>query len=317
MVEILKDPKVDWIGAKKIFIGIAIFFLLLGAVSVTIRGFKLGVDFSGAPLRVSNASASSNDEAAISIRQHAIRLMAKEPAEKDNVVPATVVRQIELIRRLMGQGYTIQEIQSEFVFLGSEIDGVARQLQRVIEAMERAAATRAAASSPTDVIGLTSGVKQVTAGRNFSCALTTAGGVKCWGSNAYGMLGTGDISMQKGPFDVSGVVAGVKEIATGEMHTCALMAAGGTLLCWGYNQNGQLGNNPTSIGINENSPSPVAVTGLSGVLHVAAGKRGLGRRKIGLRQLALASIGHRELRINLWCVRLTLHGDTQQRDRFV
>jgi alpha-tubulin suppressor-like RCC1 family protein len=47
---------------------------------------------------------------------------------------------------------------------------------------------------------------------------------------------------------------------------------GGTLLCWGYNQNGQLGNNPTSIGINENSPSPVAVTGLSGVLHVAAGK---------------------------------------------
>jgi iron(III) transport system ATP-binding protein len=68
-------------------------------MSNVVRGKRLEggrVDFSGAPLRVSNVSAGPNGEAAISIRQHAIRLMANEPAEKDNVVPATVVRQVFL-----------------------------------------------------------------------------------------------------------------------------------------------------------------------------------------------------------------------------
>jgi hypothetical protein len=54
--------------------------------------------------------------------------------------PATIVRQVELIRRLMAQGYTIAEIQQEFVFLGGEIDGLGKQLARVLEAMARAAA---------------------------------------------------------------------------------------------------------------------------------------------------------------------------------
>src|SRR5687768_10484425 len=56
--------------------------------------------------------------------------------------PATIVRQVELIRRLMAQGYTIAEIQHEFVFLGGEIDGLGKQLTRVLEAMTRAAGQR-------------------------------------------------------------------------------------------------------------------------------------------------------------------------------
>ncbi|HLF84947.1 MAG TPA: protein translocase subunit SecF [Blastocatellia bacterium] len=47
MVELFRDPKIDWIRAKKFFIGITIFLLLLGAVAVQIRGFNLGVDFTG------------------------------------------------------------------------------------------------------------------------------------------------------------------------------------------------------------------------------------------------------------------------------
>src|SRR5689334_14877977 len=66
--------------------------------------------------------------------------------------PATIVRQIELVRRLMAQGYTIQEIQEEFVFLGSEIDGVARQLRRLLQAIERAAAPRERDARVDDVI---------------------------------------------------------------------------------------------------------------------------------------------------------------------
>jgi hypothetical protein len=51
--------------------------------------------------------------------------------------PATIVRQIELVRRLMAQGYTIQDIQREFLVLGSEIDGLSRQLSLVFDGVER------------------------------------------------------------------------------------------------------------------------------------------------------------------------------------
>src|SRR3989442_14957741 len=50
MVELFRNPKIDWINAKKFFIGITIFLLLLGAISVQIRGFNLGVDFTGGTL---------------------------------------------------------------------------------------------------------------------------------------------------------------------------------------------------------------------------------------------------------------------------
>jgi preprotein translocase SecF subunit len=50
MVELLKEPKVNWIGLKKPFIGLTILLLLIGAISVQINGFSLGVDFSGGTL---------------------------------------------------------------------------------------------------------------------------------------------------------------------------------------------------------------------------------------------------------------------------
>lgn len=50
MVELFRNPKIDWLNAKKGFIGITIFLLLLGAVAVQLRGFNLGVDFTGGTL---------------------------------------------------------------------------------------------------------------------------------------------------------------------------------------------------------------------------------------------------------------------------
>ncbi len=44
-------------------------------------------------------------------------------------------------------------------------------------------------------------------------------------------------------------------IATGDYHTCAIVAGGG-VKCWGLNDYGQLG-----IGINTNQNSPVDVAG--------------------------------------------------------
>ncbi|MGH9761417.1 MAG: hypothetical protein ACREDR_24835, partial [Blastocatellia bacterium] len=47
MVEIFVNPKIDWIAAKKYFIGLTILLLVAGAISVLVRGFNLGVDFTG------------------------------------------------------------------------------------------------------------------------------------------------------------------------------------------------------------------------------------------------------------------------------
>lgn len=54
--------------------------------------------------------------------------------------PPGVVRRIDLIRRLMSEGLTIEEIQTEFPFLGGEIDALHRQLDRVLSGIERSVA---------------------------------------------------------------------------------------------------------------------------------------------------------------------------------
>ncbi len=54
------------------------------------------VSFAGVPLRVSGGPLKAGSEAAVSIRQHQIELFAKEPAVKDNVIPAKVQRQVFL-----------------------------------------------------------------------------------------------------------------------------------------------------------------------------------------------------------------------------
>lgn len=56
--------------------------------------------------------------------------------------PATVIRRIEMIRRLMGQGYTIEEIQTEFFFIRGDIEELSRSLTRVYGAIERALGVR-------------------------------------------------------------------------------------------------------------------------------------------------------------------------------
>ena len=50
MVELFRNPKINWLNAKKFFIGVTIFLLLMGAVAVQVRGFNLGVDFTGGTL---------------------------------------------------------------------------------------------------------------------------------------------------------------------------------------------------------------------------------------------------------------------------
>jgi hypothetical protein len=111
--------------------------------------------------------------------------------------------------------------------------------------------------APVAVTGLSSGVSAVAAGDAHTCALTTSGGVQCWGDNQYGQLGNNSTTESHVPVAVTGLSSGVSALAAGGDHTCALTTAGG-VQCWGDNANGQLGNDSTT-----NSDVPVAVMGLS------------------------------------------------------
>ena len=72
---------------------------------------------------------------------------------------------------------------------------------------------------PVDVSGLASGITAIGVGYYHTCALTTAGGVKCWGSNYWGQLGYGTIN-RRTPVDVDVLASGLALAAGGE-HTCA------------------------------------------------------------------------------------------------
>jgi len=95
--------------------------------------------------------------------------------------------------------------------------------------------------TPVDVIGLTYGVLKISADGGQSCALTTGGGVSCWGNNKYGQLGDGSGQQRDIPVQVIGLTSGVSDVAVGWNHACAVISGGG-LECWGWNYYGQLGD---------------------------------------------------------------------------
>ncbi len=133
--------------------------------------------------------------------------------------------------------------------------------------------TRTSTTAPVDVIGLASPTAMISAGIDYTCALSTSGGIQCWGDNHSGRLGApttdmcGVTTCTSVPIDVTGLQSGIVEITTGRGHTCALTVLG-AVKCWGRNQWGQLGNGTTSPSI-----SPTDVSGLSsGVVSISAGE---------------------------------------------
>ncbi len=121
-------------------------------------------------------------------------------------------------------------------------------------------------SIPVNVTGLAGGVTALSAGLGHTCALLSNGAVQCWGYNVYGQLGDATTKSRSTPVPVAGLVSGVKSIAAGYYHTCALLNSG-IVQCWGYNANGQLGDGTTT-----HRSAPLNVTGLAdGVKAISAG----------------------------------------------
>lgn len=106
------------------------------------------------------------------------------------------------------------------------------------------------------------------------CAVLRAGGVDCWGADQDGQLGNGSTKNSDTPVAVKGVggsgrLAGVKQVQPEIDGFCAALASG-RAVCWGLNENGQLGGNsltgPDTCGAIESpcSTTPVVVVSTSG-----------------------------------------------------
>lgn len=100
-------------------------------------------------------------------------------------------------------------------------------------------------SDPDDVLAIPAG--KISAGDDYSVALTAKGRVWSWGRNSNGQLGDGSTTPLSSPVPLSGVpeMADIVEIRTGGYFTVALDKEG-KLWGWGTNGDRQISKNATS-----------------------------------------------------------------------
>jgi alpha-tubulin suppressor-like RCC1 family protein len=122
-------------------------------------------------------------------------------------------------------------------------------------------------STPERVTGLPVSIAGITVGAQFAAVLGTDGSVWSWGSNALGQLNIAPPgSVVPRPVNVIAAGSRITQISAGAVHMLALRSDG-TVLGWGNNQFGELGDgSPTLVS------GPVQVTNLAGATQVAAGQ---------------------------------------------
>jgi alpha-tubulin suppressor-like RCC1 family protein len=133
--------------------------------------------------------------------------------------------------------------------------------------------------SPRKVEGVDDAT-QIATGGDHSCALLRDGTVKCWGLNTAQELGAATVQdFSTVPVTVGGLPPAIG-VACGGSHSCALLSDG-SVQCWGYNGDGELGAGaPTGVidpaswtpfTRSFTSQTPLVVTGVSNAILLAAG----------------------------------------------
>lgn len=110
--------------------------------------------------------------------------------------------------------------------------------------------------TPTKVIGGDSFTDILATGWS-SCGLLAGGQVKCWGDNSEGELGDGTSTNRNYPSLVGGGNVFTSLAQGFGYHICG-HRIDGAILCWGWNEYGQLGNASTN---DASLPTPIAELG--------------------------------------------------------
>jgi alpha-tubulin suppressor-like RCC1 family protein len=110
--------------------------------------------------------------------------------------------------------------------------------------------------------------REVDAGRDFTCAVTTGDRAYCWGFNSIGELGNGTRNLSRVPKAVSGGLS-FERVSAGEFHACA-ETTGHKAYCWGSRGAGALGDGKFGD-TDQFSLTPVAVVGGLSFSQVSAG----------------------------------------------
>ena len=113
------------------------------------------------------------------------------------------------------------------------------------------------------------GAAALAAGSGHTCTVLADGSARCWGANTQGQLGDGLIVPSALPVAVrrspGSLLGEVRAIVAGSAHSCALLADR-TVVCWGDNAYGQLGDGTTT-----DRRYATRVPGLANVTRLAAG----------------------------------------------
>ncbi len=122
-------------------------------------------------------------------------------------------------------------------------------------------------NEPTHIAILGDNIASVGTGGEHTCAVTIDGRLFCWGSNAFGQVGDGQVNGSEDvlvPTEITSLQDQVAEVSVGFAHTCTLMKDS-SVYCWGYNAYGEIGDG-TSQEINMADgvkPTPVHITSLN------------------------------------------------------
>ena len=126
----------------------------------------------------------------------------------------------------------------------------------------------------TGIDGTAAVATSVSVGTSFACAIISGGGARCWGLNTSGQLGNGTTTQSTTPVIVKASaaanLAGVISLSAGATHVCVITTGApfNSVLCWGANTNGRLGNATTT---NSSYPVAAVVTLTAGATVLAAG----------------------------------------------
>ena len=97
-----------------------------------------------------------------------------------------------------------------------------------------------------------SGVAQVAVAATHACARMTDGTARCWGEGPWS-------STARGLSYADPKLSGVRDVSTGDSFACAIVGGKAPVLCWGRNDQGELGVNPDE----DNHTAPVAVRNIA------------------------------------------------------